>query len=77
MFWPSFERELVEEESCEKNMLLRDPSRSSLERDNVVYWKETKRKINNDLSTHMYTHTHALMCPRTESHPHINTHARR
>jgi len=28
MFWPNFERTSVEEESCEKNMLLMDPSRS-------------------------------------------------
>jgi len=29
MFRPNFEKELVEEESCEKNILLREPSHSS------------------------------------------------
>ena len=31
MFRPNFERELVEEESCEENILLRDPSHSTLD----------------------------------------------
>jgi len=31
MFWPNFEKVLVEEESCEITILLMDPSRSSLD----------------------------------------------
>jgi len=31
MFRPNFERDLVEQESCEENILLRDPSCSSLD----------------------------------------------
>jgi len=59
MFRPTFERELFEEESCEKNILLRDPSRSSL---------------NAYVHTHARTDVPTYRIAPTHIHMHAGTH---
>jgi len=55
----NFDRELVKEESCEKNLLLRDPSRSSL--DAYVH-------------THARTDVPTYRIAPTHTHMHAGTH---
>ena len=59
MFRPNFEKELIEEESCENPILLRDPSRSSL--DACVH-------------TYARTHVPTYCIAPTNTHMHAGTH---
>jgi len=55
MFWPNFDRKLIEEESCEKN-LLKDPIHSSL--DAYVYTHaRTDVPTQRIAPTHTHMHT--------------------
>jgi len=58
MFRPNFEKELVEEESCEKNILLRDPSHSSESFDAYVH-THARTDVPTYRSSLSHTHMHA------------------